>query len=199
MSLRHQIILTITFLPVSFGIWFASSSVWAAPAVWACDFIATIAYPEFFHQIGLQESVMVVHTNLGATADKIGLALETENQIILELDTRLVSYSVAFYASLLLASNIESYIFKFCLGLFILWAVMAVGLLSMLGREFLILTGPLNIEFLNNFQTNLLLLIYQFSVLLAPPLMPSCVWVAQLRGSPLWRRFTERIPESSRA
>ena len=134
---------------------------------------------------------MVVRTNLGATADKIGLALETENQIILELDTRLVSYSVAFYASLLLASNTEYYIYKFCLGLFILWAVMAVGLLSMLGREFLILTGSLTIEFLNNFQTNLLLLIYQFSVLLAPPLIPACIWVAQLRGSPLWRRFTE--------
>ncbi len=142
---------------------------------------------------------MVVRTNLGATADKIGLALETENQIILELDTKLISYSVAFYASLLLASNVENYIYKFCIGLFILWAVMAIGLISMLGREFLILTGPLKIEFLNNFRTNLLLLIYQFSVLLAPTLMPTCIWIAQLRGSPLWRRFTERISESSGA
>ena len=55
----------------------------------------------------------MVRTQLGEDGGVIMAAADAGNQIALEINTRLVSYSIAFYAALLMASNLKDAMHKF--------------------------------------------------------------------------------------
>ena len=84
---------------------------------------------------------MTVRTQFGEMRGRISPAKEAGNQIALQINTRLVSYSIAFYAALLLASNLQDGIYKFCIGLFWLWVIMAFGLASIVGKDLLLMVA----------------------------------------------------------
>lgn len=197
MLMRRQFVLTLALMPVSFGIWYAAGTLFAAPAVWACDFIFGIAYGEIVDTIDLQGVEMAVRTQFGETAGTIMPASQAGNQIVLEINTRLVSYSIAFYAALLLASNLPDTPYKFCIGLFWLWVIMAFGLSSILGKDLLMMVGSPFLVSPGVPPANLIALTYQFNVLLMPTLAPVCLWFWQLRGSPLWESLASDIKRAS--
>ena len=43
---------------------------------------------------------------------------DARNQIALDINRRLVLYSIAFYAALLITSYLKDAMYKFCIGLF---------------------------------------------------------------------------------
>ena len=124
-------------------------------------------------------------------------AREASNQVALEINTRLVSYSIAFYGALLLASNVQDSLYKFCTGLFWLWLIMAIGLASIAGKELLLLVGEpfLSTELVP--PADVIALTYQFNVLLMPTLAPVFLWFWQLQGSPLWEQLAADISRAS--
>ena len=84
-------------MPITFGIWYAAGTLFSAPAVWLCDALFQAAYPNLIEAVWLQ-----VHEDGGADSirrmleGEIVAASEAGNQIELEINTRLVSYSIAF-------------------------------------------------------------------------------------------------------
>ena len=118
MLMRRQFVLTLSLMPVTFGIWYAAGALFAAPAVWVCDFMTSLAYSSIIDSTGLKGVEMVVVTQYGESSGSIMSASQAGNQIQLEINTRLVSYSIAFYAALLMASNVKDPLYKFCAGLF---------------------------------------------------------------------------------
>lgn len=60
------------------------------------------------------------------------------DQIALGINTRLVSYSIAFQVVLLMVSKLKDALVKFSVGLFRLWPTIAFGLGSSLGKDFLL-------------------------------------------------------------
>ena len=196
--MRRQIVLTIVLMPVTFGIWYAAGTPFAAPAVWMCDIALSSLYPGVIEQIGLSGVDMIVRTEFGTSTGEILSAHQAGNQIVLEINTRLVSYSIAFYAALIFASNVNHGIYKFCVGLFSLWTIMAFGLASILGKELLLLGGALvSAESLVP-PINAVALAYQFNVLLMPTLAPVFLWIWQLQGSPLWIAMAASIKQASK-
>ena len=136
-------------------------------------------------------------TQFGILEDRAVSAIEAGNQIELEINTRLVSYSIAFYASLLMASNLQNGVYKFCIGLFCLWVVMAFGLASIAAKDLFVMVGAPFLTAPGVPPADLLTLIYQFNVLLMPTLAPVCLWVWQLQGSPLWEALADDIRRAS--
>jgi len=197
MLMRRQFVLTLALMPVTFGIWYAAGTLFAAPAAWVCDLIFGLAYSSIIDSTGLQGVEMVVVTQFGETSGSIMLAAQAGNQIMLEINTRLVSYSIAFYAALLMASNVKDPLYKFCVGLFWLWLIMAFGLASILGRDLLMMVGALFLNAPGVPPADLIALTYQFNVLLMPTLAPVCLWFWQLRGSPLWEALAHDIKRAS--
>ena len=104
--LRRQFVLTLALMPITFGVWYAADSLFAGPAVWLCDLLLSFFYPDIVQAAGLQGATMLLTTQFGETNGLILSAQEAGNQIALEINTRLVSYSIAFYAALLAASNL---------------------------------------------------------------------------------------------
>ena len=197
MLMRRQLVLTVTLMPITFGIWYAAGTLFAAPAVWLCDFLLSSAYPNIVEAVGLQGVEVLVRTQFGEDGGVIMAAADAGNQIALEVNTRLVSYSIAFYAALLMASNLKDAIYKFCTGLFWLWLIMAFGLASILGKDLLLMVGEPFLNAPGVPPADLIALTYQFNVLLMPTLAPVCLWFWQLRGSPLWEALANDIKRAS--
>ena len=197
MLMRRQFVLTLVLMPITFGIWYAAGTLFAAPAVWLCDFLLSSAYPNIVEAVGLRGVEVLARTQFGEDGGVIMAAADAGNQIALAINTRLVSYSIAFYAALLMASNLKDVTYKFCIGLFWLWLIMAFGLASILGKDLLLMVGA---PFLNGPgvpPADLIALTYQFNVLLMPTLAPVCLWFWQLRGSPLWEALANDIKRAS--
>ena len=116
MLMRRQFVLTLILMPITFGIWYAAGPLFSAPAVWLCDMLMRLAYPSVVASAGLNGVDMIVLTQFGIVENLIVTAQAAGNQIEFEVNTRLVSYSIAFYAALLLASNLKEALFKFCTG-----------------------------------------------------------------------------------
>ena len=197
MLMRRQFVLTVALMPITFGIWYAAGTMFAAPAVWLCDFLLSSAYPNIVEAVGLQGVEALVRTQFGEDGGVIMAAADAGNQIALEINTRLVSYSIAFYAALLMASNLKDAIYKFCVGLFWLWLIMAFGLASILGKDLLLMVGAPFLNAPGVPPADLIALTYQFNVLLMPTLAPVCLWFWQLRGSPLWEALANDIKRAS--
>ena len=197
MLMRRQFVLTLILMPITFGIWYAAGALFAAPAVWLTDFLLSNAYPSIVEAAGLQGAEMMVRTQFGEDGGVIMAAADAGNQIALEINTRLVSYSIAFYAALLMASNLKDAMYKFCIGLVWLWLVMAFGLASILGKDLLLMVGAPFLDAPGVLPADLIALTYQFNVLLMPTLAPVCLWFWQLRGSPLWDALASDIKRAS--
>ena len=197
MLMRRQFVLTVTLMPITFGIWYAAGTLFAAPAVWLCDFLLSSAYPNIVEAVGLQGAEVLVRTQFGEDGGVIMAAADAGNQIALEVNARLVSYSIAFYAALLMASNLKDAIYKFCIGLFWLWLIMAFGLASILGKDLLLMVGAPFLNAPGVPPADLIAVTYQFNVLLMPTLAPVCLWFWQLRGSPLWEALANDIKRAS--
>ena len=197
MLMRRQFVLTLILMPITFGIWYAAGTLFAAPAVWLTDFLLSSAYPTVVEAAGLQGAEMMVRTQFGEDGGVIMPAADAGNQIALEINTRLVSYSIAFYAALLMASNLKDAMYKFCIGLFWLWLIMAFGLASILAKDLLLMVGAPFLSAPGVPPADLIALTYQFNVLLMPTLAPVCLWFWQLRGSPLWEALAHDIKRAS--
>ena len=197
MLMRRQFVLTLILMPITFGIWYAAGTLFAAPAVWLTDFLVSNAYPNIVEAAGLQDDEMMVRTQFGEDGGVIMAAADAGNQIAIEINTRLVSYSIAFYAALLMASNLKDAMYKFCIGLVWLWLVMAFGLASILGKDLLLMFGAPFLDAPGVPPADLIALTYQFNVLLMPTLAPVCLWFWQLRGSPLWDVLARDIKRAS--
>lgn len=197
MLMRRQFVLTLILMPITFGIWYAAGPLFSAPAVWLCDMLMGMAYPGVLDSAGLKGIDMVALIQFGVVEGNIVTAQAAGNQIELEVNTRLVSYSIAFYAALLMASNLKDALFKFCIGLFLLWLLMAFGLASIMGKDLLVMVGAPFLESAGVPPADLIALTYQFNVLLMPTLAPVCLWFWQLRGSPLWEAIAEDIRRAS--
>ena len=197
MLMRRQFVLTLILMPITFGVWYAAGTLFAAPAVWLCDFLLSSAYPNIVEAVGLRGVEVLVRTQFGEDGGVIMAAADAGNQIALEINTRLVSYSIAFYAALLMASNLKDAIYKFCVGLFWLWLIMTFGLASILGKDLLLMVGAPFLSAPGVPPADLIALTYQFNVLLMPTLAPVCLWFWQLRGSPLWEALANDIKRAS--
>ena len=96
-----------------------------------------------------------------------------------------------------MASNLKDALFKFCIGLLLLWILMAFGLASIMGKDLLGMVGAPFLDSAGIPPADLIALTYQFKVLLMPTLTTICLWFWQLRGSPLWEPLTEDIRRAS--
>ena len=74
---------------------------------------------------------------------------------------------------------------------------MALGFSAMLSIDLMLNVGPLFLDLPQVPPATLIALVYQFSVLMAPTLLPVAIWGFQLRGSPLWDSLVAGVREAA--
>ena len=197
-AFRQQVFTTLLLLIVTFGLWFAAEPLIAGPAKWLSRIMLTLWLPDIINGVVFEPGGLLVVTQFAENNGIFTLAQNGEEGLAIRLNTRLVSYSIPFYAALLWGSRIESPFNTFAWGLFVLWVAMGLGLSAMAAKDLMLVIGT---PFLSGPwvpPAALIAVSYQFSVLLMPTLAPVLLWVFQLRGSPLWNRLEAQL-ESSRS
>jgi len=196
---RQQIITSLALIPVTFALWYAAGAPLAAPASWLAGQLMSSALDGIIVGSQQQETIWLIISAFGEENGKIIYPSQTGENLAIEIDTRLVSYSVAFYAALLWGSRVSEPLFKFTVGLAILWLVMALSLIGVAAKDLMLLAGSQFLERPGVPSADVIALWYQFSVLLAPTLAPVMLWLWQLRGTPLWQLLSRQLEAASRS
>ena len=197
-AFRQQMLTTLLLLPLTFLLWYAAGPVLTHPATLTAGFLLEAWIPTVVADVFTEGVELYVVTHFGDVDGTVVTADLAEAEIAFKIDTRLVSYGVPFYAALLWSSRVDSLVGRFCLGLFVLWALMAFGLVAMAAKDLMLVIGDPFLTLGSVPPMPIIGLAYQTSVLLIPSLAPVMVWLFQLRDTPLWRQLADQL-ESSRS
>ena len=173
-------------MAITFTLWHVTASVLAAPVALSAGALLQWWLPGLVEQAYLQGTAFLVNTTIGEADGQMMSAAVAGNQLQLSNETRLLSYSVPFYAALHFATPMEGTIERFTRGLLVLWVLMALGLMALVLKDMMITFGDVM------FSRGALLpppaviaLVYQFSVLIVPTLAPLLLWGYAARTNPL--------------
>lgn len=193
-AIKQQLVLSLALLPVTFGLWYAAGALFAAPAAWLATQILPWLWPAIILEAGFDQTVFFVITDFGMVDKSVVAASVAGYEIVLEANSRLLSYSVPFYAALIWGAKLDNSFERFAQGLLLLWLFMLLGLVSIIAKELMLVIGA---PFLR--QTALppaaIALAYQFSVLLMPSLIPVLLWLWQMRNTVLWQHLSQHLQQ----
>ncbi|MEP6390961.1 MAG: exosortase H-associated membrane protein [Halioglobus sp.] len=173
-------------LAVTFALWHVTASVLAAPVALATAAVLQWWLPGLVEQAYLEGTNFLVITSIGEVDGQMMSAVAAGNQLQLSNETRLLSYSVPFYAALHFATPMENSIERFTRALIVLWLLMIVGLIALVLKDMMLTFGDVM------FSRGALLpapaaiaLTYQFSVLIVPTVAPLLLWAYTAKATPL--------------
>lgn len=183
-------------LPLCFAAWWYLGAVLTMPAVWLVDVLLTNWLPDAVYGVSLNETQMVVSSALGELNGELLPAAEAGNQLVFQANTRVLSYSLPFYAALHFAIPAQDNWERFLKGVLILWLLLALcmsatalkDLMQGLGSTFLAQPGAPS--------GNAIALAYQFSTLIVPPLAPVLLWAYGARELPALKALLNPVPAS---
>jgi len=168
-----------------FAVWFALGNLPAAPAFLLARYALEWGLPGIVDSVSLDQTRMLVVTAFGEHNGTLLPAREAGHQMAFAVDTRLVSYSIPFYAALLFASRVSQPLERFSRGLIVLWLLMALGLVSiqlknlMLGlQDTLFAQAALPLP-----PAPVIALLYQLNTLIIPTLAPVLLWLWSARDT----------------
>lgn len=194
-KLYHFVGLIFLWLIPCFVVWVSLSGALALPAVWANNLLLTFALPDIAYSFSSAGPQALLATHFGELDGEIVSAQVAGYRLAYPIDTRILSYSLPFYAALHFATETttgagtggNNYL-KFGKGLLVLYPLLILGMISvnlknlMLGLEGIFIesgstAGPA------------IAMMYQLSTLMIPPLAPIMVWAWQSKDSPLLQQF----------
>ncbi len=191
--------LVFLWLVPCFVVWVSLSSMLAAPAVWISKLILTTALPDIVHDFTLAGPQALLSTHFGELDGKIVSAQVAGYRLAYPLNTRILTYSLPFYAALHFATVttdgfFERNTFRFSMGLLLLYPLLIVGLISVCLKNLMLGLG-LNFIDLSSIGGSTIAMIYQLSTLMVPALAPILVWAWQSRESPMLQKLLKNSME----
>ncbi|GAB3276311.1 exosortase H-associated membrane protein [Parahaliea aestuarii] len=183
-----------------FGLWYALGTLPAAPAFLLARYALEWGLPDIVAGVSLDQTRMLVLTHFGEVDGALVSAEQAGYQLAYPVDTRLVSYSLPFYAALIFAARVPQAIERFCRGMVVLWLLMAIGLVCielknlMLGlQDALFQRAALPLP-----PPPVIALLYQLNTLIIPTLAPVLMWLWMARDSALLQNLG-RVPVAAAA
>ncbi|MEM6775660.1 MAG: exosortase H-associated membrane protein [Pseudomonadota bacterium] len=173
----------LALLPAAFVLWHALAAELAAPATLVTDAVLRIWLPNVVEQTSLQGHDLLIVSTYGESGGRIMAAQNGVEPLVFAINTRLLSYSVPFYAALYFASPMRGGIDRFAWGMVILWLLLTVGLLAVATKDLMFGLGALFLELPATPSPEAIALSYQLSTLLVPTLGPMLLWAYAARDS----------------
>lgn len=197
-AFRQQMLTTLVLLPLTFLLWYAAGPALTYPATLIAGVLLEAWIPAVVADVFTEGVELYVVTHFADVNGAVVAAELGEHELAFKINSRIVSYGIPFYAALLWSSRVDSLVGRFSLGLFVLWALMALGLVAIAAKDLMLVVGDPFLTLASVPPMPVIGLAYQTSVLLIPSLAPVMIWLFQLRGTPLWRQLADQL-ESSRS
>ena len=185
--LRQFLLFVFALLIPCFALWTVASAALAVPVIGLANTILRAWFPEVVNAVYVQGAEALLMTQFGELNGVLVPLEEAEDQLGFILETRILSYSIPFYAALHFATRRRDYLGSFLWGLLVLYPLILFGLLCLGLKELMVNLGP---TFFNQAgilvpHANVIGILYQLNVLILPTLAPALVWAWQSRDTPL--------------
>jgi hypothetical protein len=167
----------------AFAAWYLLSSVLTAPAVWLVSEILPAWLPELVASVYLEGATMTVLSSLGEANGSILPAEQAGGALGFRIDSRVLSYSMPFFAALHFATPLPGRWERFARGLFVLWLQLVPGLITTALKDLMLTLGEVFLAAPGTPPADVVALAYQFNTLMVPPLAPILLWGWEARRS----------------
>jgi hypothetical protein len=196
--LRQFLLLVFPLMLPFFAIWTFASAPLALPAIGFDNMILTTWLPEIVEGVYVQGPEALLMTRFGDAGGQIVPAGQAEAAIGFSINTRILSYSIPFYAALHFATPRKDYLGDFFVGVVVLYALLVFGLVCLSLKDMMVVLGATFLEHPEASvpPANVIGLLYQLNVLLVPTLGPILLWAWQNRDSGLLRGMLGQAPVS---
>jgi hypothetical protein len=186
--LRKFLIRVFALLPLCFALWTFASAALALPAVGFSNMIMTAWLPDIVRGLLAQGAEVIVVTHFGELNGQIVSAQQAGDALAFILNTRILSYSIPFYAALHFAVGGEKLWSRFFQGCLVLYVLLVFGLVSLALKELMVNLGTTFLEHPAAAipHPNIIAVLYQLNVLIVPTLGPILIWAWQHRGGALF-------------
>jgi len=159
------------------------------PAIGFVNTVLTHWYPDLVHALYVDGNHALLMTEFGEQNGQIVPLAGAEYRFGVQVNPRILTYSLPFYTALHFATQKKEYLNSYVLGLLALYPLLTFGLLCLCLKELMVSLGTRFLDQSGVYvpDANLIGILYQFSVLIVPTLVPAILWVWQSRNSPLFR------------
>ncbi|MCV6615343.1 MAG: hypothetical protein OIF35_10220 [Cellvibrionaceae bacterium] len=162
-----------------FGLWWFSGDWWQLPAVNITDWVMAGLFPDSYHSMQIQDSVVQLVTNWGEVQGRLVPARSAGYALAFEANMRILSYSIPFYFALQAALWDWQPKLRILISLSVLYLVMTVSLVFLGAKSLMVGLGGAFSE-VNRFwyaSPEAIALGYQLATLMLPVLVPVFMWV----------------------
>lgn len=189
--MRQFLIFIFVLLLPCFALWTVASAALAIPAIGFVNTILTAWFPAVVNGLYVDGAEALLMTEFGELNGKLVSLDETDYRLGFKVNTRILSYSIPFYAALHFATQKQAYMGKFFWGLLVLYPLMVFGLLCLCLKELMVNLGATFFSQADIFvpHANVIAILYQLNVLIIPTLAPALLWAWQSRDTPLLAGF----------
>ena len=194
--LRQFLLLVFPLMLPFFAIWTFASAPLALPAIGFDNMILTAWLPEIVEGVYAQGPEALLMTRFGEVGGQMVPANQADGAIGFAIDTRILSYSLPFYAALHFATPRDAYLGDFFFGAVVLYVLLTFGLVCLSLKDMMVVLGATFLEHPEALvpPANVIGLLYQLNVLLVPTLGPILLWAWQNRDSDLLRGMLGQAP-----
>lgn len=194
--LRQFLLFVFVLLIPCFAVWTMLSAQLATPVIGLCNVILSNWFPDVVNVVYQQGADALLMTRFDQVDGQLVAAVDDEAGLGFRMNTRILSYSIPFYAALHFATEKKDYVANFCWGILLLFPCFLLGLLCLSLKELMVNLGTVFMD-----QPGVLVpgadtigIAYQLSILIVPTLAPALIWAWQSRDTPLLRAF---LPDDS--
>lgn len=190
-QLRQFLLFVFALLIPAFALWTLASAALAQPVIGLANIILSTWFPDTVSALYVQGAEGLLMTQYGELDGRAVPQAQSEFQLGFIINTRILSYSIPFYAALHFATRRQNYLGSFLWGLAVLYPLMLLGLLCVCLKQLMVNLGTLFLEQPDVLvpNANVIGILYQFSVLIIPTLAPILIWAWQSRDTPLAREI----------
>lgn len=180
LNLKLFFLAVLFWMSCCFVFWYLLHDMIIQPAALLSGMVLDSLLPDVLDEMKLHKGQLVLITQLGELNGTIMPAHQAGNQIAYQINPKVVSYSLPFIVSLLLASSDRKTFNKILISLCILYPIVVSGIIFQSLKELLFgsrrmhdyLTGQSDVTMLHE----VIAIGYQFSTLIIPAVAPIIIW-----------------------
>tara|TARA_R110001592_G_scaffold363396_2_gene687676 strand:- start:95061 stop:95687 length:627 start_codon:yes stop_codon:yes gene_type:complete len=186
--LRQFLLFVFALLIPCFAIWGFGSAAIVTPVIGLVHLTLSSWFPGIVYAVYQQGADLLVMSTLDQVGGQLVQAENASDGLGFRVNTRIVTFSIPFYAALHFATDKKNYLGNLFWGLIFIYPFIFLGLICICLKELMVGFGMTFLE-----QPNVLVpgpdligIAYQLSVLIVPTLLPVLVWAWQSRDTPLF-------------
>lgn len=199
--MRQFLLFVFVLLVPCFALWTMASATLAMPATGLVNMLLKSWFPDVVEGVYVQGADALLMTQFGELQGRLVTPQAAAGSLGFKIDTRILSYAIAFYTALHFATPRRDYLADYLWGLVLIYPFIVLGLLCVCLKELVVNLGATFLQQPDVFvpPADAIAVLFQLSTLIVPTLVPALVWLGQSRDTALLRGLLPRIEPASKA